>query len=176
MSASNGIVSMVRGQFKGAHDVLEATMQDVTPEMAAWQPPGSANAVGPNYAHVVTGEDVILLGMARGAAPLLASSWAGQVGLSEMPPMDGKWHEWNQRVAIDLPALRTYAQAVYAATDEFLAALTDADMGRTLDLSAMGFGEQSLGWLLGIMLANVHWHTGEIACLKGVQGHKGYPF
>jgi len=176
MSADNGIVSMLRAQFKGAHDVLEGTMQEVTPETAAWQPPGNANAIGPNYAHVVTGEDAILLGMARGAAPLLATSWAGKIGLSEMPPLDGKWHEWSQRVAIDLPALRTYAQAVYATTDAYLGGLTDANLGQTLDLSAMGFGQQTLGWLLGIMIANVQWHTGEIACLKGLQGQKGYPF
>jgi hypothetical protein len=176
MSANDGIVSMLRGQIKAAHDVLEATMQDASPEMAAWQPPGNANGIGPNYAHVITSEDALLLGMARGAAPLMASTWAGKVGLSEMPPSDGRWHEWSQRVAIDLPALRAYAQAVYAATDEYLAGLTDTDIAQTIDLSAIGFGQQTLGRLLSIMLANVHWHTGEIACLKGLQGQKGYPF
>ncbi len=176
MSDSNAVVTMLRGQYKGAHDVLEGTMQDVTPEMATWLPPGNANPIGANYAHVVTGEDAILQGMVRGGAPLMASTWAGRVGVSEPPPSDGKWHEWAQQVSVDLAALRAYAQAVYAATDEYLASLNDADLGQEIDLSAMGFGVQNLGWFLGVMLANIQWHTGEIACLKGLQGKTGYPF
>jgi hypothetical protein len=30
--------------------------------------------------------------------------------------------------------------------------------------------------LANFALANIQWHTGEIACLKGLQGKKGYPF
>jgi uncharacterized damage-inducible protein DinB len=77
---------------------------------------------------------------------------------------------------VDLGQLHSYAQAVYAATDEYLGSLSDADLARTIDLSAMGLGQQSLGWLLSLMLNNITWHTGEIACLKGLQGKKGYPF
>lgn len=27
-----------------------------------------------------------------------------------------------------------------------------------------------------ILIANVQWHTGEVSCVKGLQGEKGYPF
>ncbi len=67
-------------------------------------------------------------------------------------------------------------KAVYAATDEYLASLTDADLNRSLDLSGLGVGQQTLGWLLTLMLANVNWHTGEIACPKGLQGAGGSYF
>jgi hypothetical protein len=174
--ASNKAVSLLRALYKGAHDVLEATMADVSAEMAHWQPQGEAHPIGGNYAHVVLGEDSILNGMARGAAPLMATAWAGKVGLSEMPPRGQPWQAWSQQVQIDLTALRAYAQAVYASTDEYLASLADSDLDRAVDLSALGFGQETLGWLLGIMLANVQWHTGEIACVKGLQGKKGYPF
>ncbi|MBK8046447.1 MAG: hypothetical protein IPK16_04510 [Anaerolineales bacterium] len=96
--------------------------------------------------------------------------------MSELPPMDGHWHGWSQSVQIDLPALRAYAQAVYANSDEFVAGLSDADLGNEVDLSAIGFGRQSLGMLLSVLVSNVHWHTGEISCLKGIQGYQGYPF
>jgi DinB superfamily len=174
--SNTSAVDLLRAQYKGAHDVLEATMQDVTAEMAHWSPPGIANLLGATYAHVVTGEDAILNGMAKGAAPLLATSWAGKTGLSELPPMGGSWSEWSHRVQVDVAAARAYGQAVYADTDAYLATLTDADLGRTVDLSPMGLGQQGLGWLLSIMLNNVAWHTGEISCLKGLQGAKGYPF
>ncbi len=60
--------------------------------------------------------------------------------------------------------------------DSGLAARSDADLDQILDLSSIGFGQQSMSWVYGIMLANMNWHTGEIACLKGLQGQKGYPF
>ena len=65
----------------------------------------------------------------------------------------------------------------FAKTDAYLGSLTDADLERELDLTAMGFGKLSLGALLGTaVLANTFAHTGEISALKGIQGSKGYPF
>ncbi|MEZ4715757.1 MAG: hypothetical protein R2851_06670 [Caldilineaceae bacterium] len=84
--------------------------------------------------------------------------------------------DWDKQVQIDLDALRAHGQAVYADTDAYIGSLSDADLDQDLDLSAMGFGTQKLGWLLGIMLSNIQWHTGEISAIKGVQGRKGYPF
>jgi hypothetical protein len=174
--ANNSAVALLRAQYKGAHDVLEATMQDVTSEMAHWSPPGVANPLGATYAHVAAAEDLFLNGMAEGTQLLLATSWAGKAGISEPPPMGGSWSEWGHRVQVDLATVHAYAQAVYADTDDYLATLSDEDLGRTLDLSAAGLGQQTLGYVLSLLLANVHWHTGEIACLKGLQGQKGYPF
>lgn len=173
---SNHSVNLLRALYKSGHEVLEGTMADVTDALLNWQPPGIANSIGTNYAHIVTGEDFMVNSVARGGAPLLASSWAGKIGLSEPPPVGAEIHAWGKRAKIDLAALRTYAQAVYAETDKGLAALSDADLARELDLTAMGFGKQTVGWLYGIMLSNLNWHTGEIANLKGLQGQKGYPF
>jgi hypothetical protein len=173
---SHHAVSLLRALYKSGHDVVEGTMADVTDEMLAWQPPGNANTIAANYAHIVTGEDALVLGMARGAAPLMATSWAGKIGMSEPPPPGAAMHEWSQRTTIDLTALRQYAQAVYAATDEYLASLSDADLAEQIDASAFGAGMQPRSYLLGLLLANLHWHTGEIACLKGIQGKRGYPF
>lgn len=173
--SNTSATALLRSQYKGAHDVLEGTMADVAPDVLKWSPPGVANSVGGNYAHVVASEDVVFR-MLQGEQPLMAGDWAGRSGLSEPPPLGETMHAWDKRVNLDLDALRAYAQAVYTNTDAYLASLTDADLETELDLSAMGFGTQKLGWLLNIMLANVQWHTGEIAALKGVQGYKGYPF
>jgi DinB superfamily len=172
---SNQAVETFRAIFKQSHEVLENTLADVDATLLNWQPPGIANSIGANYAHIVTGEDFLVNALMRQGAPLLASSWADKTGLSEMPPIGGGMHEWGQRVQIDLTVLRAYAQAVYASTDEYLASLTDADLQTTLQ--TQNFGTPTVGWFLGgIVLANLNWHTGEIACLKGVQGKKGYPF
>ena len=116
------------------------------------------------------------------AVPLFASSWAGKVGISEPPPaLDSDqpglpdWAEWSQRVQVDLNALHEYAHVVYAATDEYLETLSDEELNRSVDLSALGLDPSTVGQLLsGVVLGNVQWHTGEISCLKGLQGAKGY--
>ena len=171
-------ISMLRQQFQNAHGLLEGTMQGVTPEHAQWSPPGTANPLGSTYAHIVLGEDRILNGMARGAQPLLETSWAGKLGLSEPPPpRGGDVAEWSRRVKVDLPALQKYAQAVYANTDQYLASLKPEDLERQVDLSAFGMGQQPLALLVGsLLLSHINNHCGEIACLKGLQGGKGYPF
>lgn len=55
-----------------------------------------------------------------------------------MPPRD----EWARRVKVDLAALRSYAKAIYDATDDYLASLTDHDVKRFLDLSDRVMGQQ----------------------------------
>ena len=172
-------VSLLRDQLKQSHEFLEMIMNDVTPEQAHWTPPGIANPLGATYAHLVIGEDGFVNGMLKGSVPLMAGTWAGKVGLNEAPPSTPgeSWHQWGLRVRVDLGPLRQYAQAVYAATDQFLASLADSDLTRPIDLSGFGLGNQTLAWCLSNgVLGHVSGHFGEIACLKGLQGAKGYPF
>jgi hypothetical protein len=176
MSAQNKAVALLRQQFKTGHYFLEGTMEGVTSEMAHWSPPGKAQPLGANYAHILISEDFLINGLLKGAAPLLASTWAGKVGVSTLPPQAPPWNDWAGQVQVELEALRGYGQAVYEATDNYLASLSDEDLDRSLDLSAIGFGQQALGWFLSVLIFNVHTHTGEIACLKGLQGAQGYPF
>ena len=176
MSAQNKTVARLRQQFKTGHHFLEGTMEGVTSEMAHWTPPGKAQPLGANYAHILISEDFLINGLLKGAAPLLASTWAGKVGVSTLPPQAPPWNDWAKEVQVELEALRSYGQAVYEATDNYLASLSDEDLDRSLDLSAIGFGQQALGWFLSVIIFNAHTHTGEIACLKGLQGAQGYPF
>jgi hypothetical protein len=173
-------VEFARQAIKSGHEWLEGTMADVTPEQAHWIPPGVAHPIGALYAHVLTGEDMLVHAMLKQAPPLFASSWAGKTGLSEPMPMPGpewgKHAQWARSVKVDLPQLKAYAQAVYAATDEYLATLTDADLSRPFDMTSFGMGMQTVGWVIGLLLINhIGTETGEISCAKGLQGLKGYP-
>jgi hypothetical protein len=171
-------VSLFRQQLQDAHWILEETMKDVTAEQAHWAPPGVANPLGASYAHAVMSVDFIINGMLRGGAPLAMSTWAGKIGLSEPPPPPTEpWDKWGRQVRIDLSALREYAQAVHKAADEYLASLSDDALSRPLDLSAFGVGEQTVAWLLtNAVVGHIAGHCGEVSCLKGLQGAKGYPF
>ncbi|CAN5467025.1 hypothetical protein BH10CHL1_BH10CHL1_10570 [soil metagenome] len=180
----NAAISLLRKQIQGAHQLLQGTMQSVTADMAHWTPDGSANPIDANYAHVVLGEDGLINGMLKGSAPLFAATWAGKTGINQMPPSPDpahpgfpNWSAWAHDVQIDLQALHGYAQAVFAATDAYLATLNDGDLQGKADLSALGFSESSIADALnGGILSNTYTHTGEIACLKGLQGAQGYPF
>lgn len=175
---------LLRDQLRQAHEFLEGATADVTEEQAHWQPAGLANPLGATYAHVLFGEDAFVAALI-GRTPLFADGWQGRTGVSETPPLAEPgsalplaqhWHGWGRDVRVDLPALRAYGQAVHGAAEDYLAALSDADLAQVIDLSAVGFGERSLGWLLSEgLVGHVRAHWGEVVCLKGLQGSQGFP-
>ena len=170
--------ALLRHQFREFHQLLEGTLADVVPDHVHEVPPGTANPVGATYAHVVLWEDMGIHGLLQGRQPLSSSgAWAGRTGLSEPPPLDspGHWEEWSRRVRVDLPALRTFAQAVYQATDAYFATLPDEELEGEIDLTAMGFGRPIAAWVITNMLQNVALHCGEVAFQKGLHGETGYP-
>lgn len=59
-------------------------------------------------------------------------------------------------------------------SDAFLSGLAPADLDRDLDLALVGQGRRTLGWaLLHMRVGHCDQITGEIACLKGLQGRGG---
>jgi DinB superfamily len=170
-------IELYRHLLRSAHQFLEGTMADVTPEQLTWDPPGRAFSIGANYAHVLGAEDMTIQGLLRGKDPLAASTWSGRTGASEAPPLgpDVDLKGWSQRAKLDLAAMRRYGEAVHAATDEYLASIQPGELDGPIDLSRFGFGQQTVLFVLTAILANASLHTGEISCLKGQQGAKGYP-
>lgn len=184
MAAEHKTVDLLRKQVQMANGMLEGVIAGITSEHVHWIPPGIANPIGAQYAHVLIGKDGFIHMRMKGVAALFATTWADKIGMSELPPMpnlDAKelpdWSEWARRVQIDLPAMQEYAKAVYASIDEYLVSLTDANLENIVDLSHWGIGEVTHGWMLSMVLLNdTIAHTGEISCLKGLQGLQGYPF
>lgn len=167
-------VTLLKQQAHGTHQWLEGTLGDLTSEQAQWAPEGAMSA-GAHYAHIVGGEDMLINAVAKGGAPMAAGEWAGKTGLSEPMP-SGSFSDWSRTVTIDMPALHEYGRAVNANTEAYIASLTADDLDREIDLTALGLGKVSLGFFIsGIVLANTNWHCGEISCVKGLQGLKGYP-
>lgn len=166
--------STLRDYFKFARNWFEGTMQGVTPELAHWQAGGKTQPIAANYIHVLTSEDLLMNAVIRGDVPLMASTYAGKTGFDEAPP-PGNRDDWASHIKVDLDAARGYAHAVYAATDAYLASASDDDLNRMVDLTAMGFGMQTVSFVLDLLLLNIHNHCGEISCLKGLKGLQGYP-
>ncbi len=173
------IISLLREQLRAAHEYLDETMADVTAEQAQWIPPGRATPLGANYLHLVQSEDMIINGALQQKGTLAETTWAGRIGADEPMPTP-PWEEedymaWSRRVQMDLPKLKEYAQAVYAASDEYIATLTPEDLNRSVDLSAMGMSPVTLAWVLSrYITGHADNICGEASALKGLQGAKGY--
>lgn len=168
------VISFLREQIQQAHEFLEATMEDVTPEQAHWTPPGTANPLAATYVHTIASEDAVIHLLLQKSTPLYASGWVDKTGVSEIQPRTTA--EWASSVRVDLSALRHYAQAVHVATDTYLAQLSDDDLVRVVDLSNYHMGQPTIGHLLNrFLLGHIDNMCGEISCLKGLQGARGYP-
>ena len=136
---------------------------------------------GAVYGHVVTSMDAVVNAILKGGAPLFAGGWEGRTGLSELPPQPdpakpgmADWTAWSWAVSVDLPKLQKYSRAVQAAIDAYLATLSDDDLNRAIDMSWIGIGWVTVGFMLNnAVLGHAFSHGGEISCLKGMRGKKG---
>lgn len=177
--ANNIAVTMLLEQLKDAHKWLEETMEGVTNEVAAFQPPGKANPIAGTYAHVVFSEDFFVSMLLQGKPALMDTSWKDKTGASEIQPSEWvtEYPRWLREVKLDITKFRDYAKAVYAASEDYLSTLTDDDLFKEIDLSSFGMGARPAHTVWGGMIVN---HArdimGEISVLKGIQGLKGYPF
>jgi len=143
VTSSVGVQSasvLLRWQFQLTHGLLEVSMDALTPEAAAY------------HAQAVLREDLTINGVLAAQTPLALSTWRGRTGLSELSvlaaPID--WSMWIQRVRLDPGEFRCYTQAVYAATDAFLALEH----------------HESTVCLLSALLLTVSMRRGQIACLQ----------
>lgn len=166
--SNNGAVNLLRDQYKQSFEWLVGTMNGVTKELAHQAPGGNVPSIAGQAAHAVMTIDGFVLATVSGQPPVMAG---GNSGVNEGPPQ-GDWLAWGNNVKIDLPVFHEYAQAVFAAVDNYLASIDDNALTQELDLP---FGKYSVGWLFNVGLLNTYSHTGEIAALKGLQGLKGYP-
>lgn len=164
-------VSNLRLLFGMAHQYLEGTVAGLTDDQLNWVPGDRLAPIAAQYAHIVTSEDWLINIKAKNGAPVMAST---DTGLSSPPP-PVLWNEWARTSTINLPTVQSYAQAVYQATDAYLASITDDELNRIVDMSEVGMGQLPMAAVIGLALLNVALHCGETSCLKGLQGLVGYP-
>lgn len=173
--------AILKASIESAHQILEATVADVSDDVANRSAPGNANPIGSSYAHAVIAEDGIVNGMLQGRPPLSMTSWSGRTGTDKPMPVpgtaEGNIGEWYHTVRVDLAACRAYAQEVYAQSEKFIAEADDTTIAREIDMSALGMGKLPLGVVFSfLVIGHCNNLCGEISAIKGAFGLRGYPF
>lgn len=160
----------LKEQMQALHGTLEAAVRDCSADALTRKLPGSTiNSIGAIYAHTIFSEDGLVNGLIRGGTPVyFAGGWAPKVGL-EMPK-GGMEPDWT--VKLDVNVFRQYAAAVYDATNEFLATVSDAELDRIVD---PGFAPPMpvRSFIANLLAWHAATHQGEISALKGVMGLNG---
>lgn len=175
----NLAIEILVSQLKAAHDSLNQTMDGVTDEVAHFMPPGKANPISGTYAHLVFSEDLFISGFLKKEMPLCETTFKDKTGASEVHPME--WQEaypkWLKEVKLDIKQFNEYAKAVFAATEEYVATLTEEDLEKEVNMSSFGMGsKKTYDFIANLISGHVYPIMGEISVLKGIQGLKGYPF
>jgi len=168
-------LSFARTALKSAHQSFKGTVADVTIEDAHFIPQGTAHPIGARYAHLIIAEDSQIQMMLQGEPRLFETTFKDKTGISEA--MFRQSLEWARAVKIDLPALAKYTDAVFAESEKYFDALTDADLSGSVDLTVAGYGKIPLPiFLSDFIIGHCHDVMGEISAVKGLLGKKGYPF
>jgi hypothetical protein len=167
-------LDFLRQEIPLAWDWLETVVADVTEAQANWWPAGTANSIAATYLHVVINPDVEIHRLLFGDVPILESHWLGDLGQAISYDPD-RFDDWIRGVEVPWERLHEYGRAVHAWLVGSLHTLTDEDLIRPVDMTQAGLGVWT-GWdLYGLHgWRHVYMHGGEIACLKGLQGAKGY--
>jgi hypothetical protein len=72
--------------------------------------------------------------------------------------------------------MQEYTQAVYAASADYLSSLVPEDLDQLVDLSSLGIGQVTRAWVIShLVISHADNECGEISCVKGLQGTRGYP-
>ena len=163
----------IQRQVQSMRRLTDAALQGLTDEQVNWVPPGQANPVRAALLHLVAAEDRYFQTILRGQ-PMLweAGGWSERVGLP-YPPSAGRGWDEVKTTPVTLASVQAYAQAVRAATESYLAALTDEELDRTVQFFG---GDRPAADVIATFVAHTVGHAGEIAALRGVQGVKGLPF
>jgi hypothetical protein len=167
-------IDFLGDQVRAAWEWLETTVGDVTDQQANWWPPGTANSIGATYLHVVINSDVEINRLLYGHVPIIETVWQGDVGQGVRYDPD-RFDDWERGVTVQWERLHAYGRAVHAWIVGTLEGLTEDDLDRSADMSRAGLGSWR-GLDLYVMhgFSHIYMHGGEIACLKGLKGAKGY--
>jgi hypothetical protein len=164
---------LLQAQWARIYPMLEMEIADLTLEELKHTFPGSTiGSILGTYVHTILGEDFLIMVMAAGGAHLWNDEWSARTGLT----IAGANPDPAQVAAMTAgqwAAFREFAAAVQAAAQAWLAAASDADLAREVDVFFMK-RTMSVAEMLGtVSFFHTLEHAAEISALRGVMGKSG---
>jgi len=161
-------------QFSEVRRLSGTPLQEITEEQVNWLPPGTANVISATLLHQAGTEDAIVQQRLRGESRIWErDGWAKKTGIAVTPGSRGGWEEMKGQT-VALAPIQAYAAAVHAATDAYLASLTDAELRREMPWPFGG--TRTVADFLALVVVHTVFHAGKVSALKGVQGVQGIAF
>ncbi len=130
--------------------------------------PGTCNAAAKSHVHALAGFDFFVLNKAKGDE-MLWPKFGSTHGLPANPT-----EIWGFTGTISGAAINDFANQMEAATINYIATLSDADLDGEVDTQV--FGKRSRAFVLQLAAMHAAGHAGDVAAVKGMQGLKGLPF
>lgn len=165
---SRNTVDFIQRGLTFAHAAL-ADARNGTEEQLHFVPDQGSHSIAWCLWHTARVEDLIMNGRVRGRDVIWNAEWAERTGL----PVDGfgtgMTDDDARRVRItNMKAFEEYQEALWSATDDFLAGASDDELEREVPA---GRGTETVGESISLhMLGHFNGHRGEINTLRGMQG------
>lgn len=163
-------LQFIKDQLYLAHGWYLGAVKGLTDEQANFLPPGTGHPIGAIIQHVLFVEDRTVNDRLRGGVTLWEQDdWSGRAGVENL---DGVDEATYRAFRMPAAALEEYRKQVWAASDHYLAGLSETDLLREI---AHGGRPTTVAGTLGILLNHTAIHVGEISATKGFQGLRGSP-
>lgn len=163
-------LQFVKDQLYLAHGWFLGTVKGLTDEQVNFLPPGTGHPIGAIVQHALFVEDDTVNRRLRGEQSLWErDGWSARTGIANLHGAD---EEAYRAFRMPAAALDEYRKLVWAASDEYLAGLTETDLLREI---ASNGRASTVAATLGILLNHTAIHVGEISATKGFQGLRGSP-
>ena len=161
-------VDFIRRGLDFAHRAL-ADARNGTDAQLHFVPPSGSHSIAWCLWHTTRVEDLIVNARILGRPTIWNEQWAARTGLPAEGNGNGQTDADAQKVRIaDMDAFASYQEAVWAATADFLAGATEADLAREVPTRT---GTESVAEAISLhMLGHFNGHRGEINILRGLQG------
>jgi hypothetical protein len=167
-------VSFIRSGLKRMHNDYDQSIADLSEEQMQWTANEKGLPVSFILWHYVRTEDNIINFVLQGKPTVwLEGGWNERFGLHKAAQGTGMSHEDARALTIaPKEAWLEYQRAVWAATDAFMATLTDETLAEMTAVKPLG--EMPKESAIGMMcLTHGFTHLGEIQHLRGLMGLKG---
>lgn len=167
------LTEFLRDALRNQHRMIDRAVSDLTPEQLHWLPTNSkVNHIGGTLWHYVRTEDNIVQFVLQERKPTvwIEGGYNETFGLDRVAQGTGMSTEDAQALRIPpIDGWMAYQQAVWQATDGYLAPLDDEALDRTVQVRP--FGEITARQALSqVCLTHGHAHFGEICVLRALQG------